>query len=87
MKTEADKLGTATNLGITEHDGVDLTLQKHHVNAVFPCTGNQYFMFSDSKKQKMVTIQGKRILKILEKELEKILHDNLEENNAEKQTP
>lgn len=79
-----NKLGTAPNLGITEHDGVDLTLQKHHVNAVFPCTGSRDFIFSDSKKAKMVTIQGKRILKFIEKEVEKILHDNLEENNTKK---
>jgi hypothetical protein len=47
-----NKLETLPNLGITEHDGVDLTLQKHLINAVYPATGSQYFLFSDSKKSK-----------------------------------
>lgn len=83
MKTEVEKYGYIPNLGITEHDGVDLTLQKHLVNAVYPATGNQYFLFSDSKKAKMVTIQAKRITRFIQKQVEKILHDNLEENNPE----
>lgn len=65
-----NKLGTVPNLGITEHNG--------------PCNYGQYFMFSDSGGEKMVTIQRKRIIKFLQKEVEKIIHDCLEENNAKK---
>ena len=86
MKTDMEKYGYIPNLGTTEHDGIDLMMQKHIVNAVYPATGSQYFLFSDSKKSKMVTIQAKRITRFIQKQVEKILHDNLEENNTEKQT-
>lgn len=76
-----NKLGITPNLGTTEHDGVDLTLQKHHVNAVFPCTGSQYFVLQNPNTGKLFEIQAKRITRFLQKQVEKILHDNLEENN------
>lgn len=83
MKTEVEKYGYITNLGTTEHDGIDLRMQKHIVNAVYPATGSQYFVLENPNTRKLFEIQAKRITRFLQKQVEKILHDNLEENNPE----
>ena len=86
MKTEVDKCGYIPNLGTTEHDGIDLRMQKHTVNAVLPVTGNQYFLLHNPNTAKLIKIQSKRITRFLQKQVENILHDYLEENNPEEQT-
>lgn len=83
MKNEVEKYGYILNLGTTEHDGIDLIIQKHTTNAVLPATGNQYFVLQNPNTGKFFEIQAKRITRFLQKQVEKILHDNLEENNPE----
>lgn len=78
-----NKLGTAPNLGTTEHDGIDLMMQKNTANAVLPATGSQYFVLENHNTRELFEIQAKRITRFLQKQVEKILHDNLEENNPE----
>jgi hypothetical protein len=77
-----NELETAPNLGTTEYS-CDEMMQKHIVNAVYPATGNQYFVTQNPNTGKLSEIQAKRITRFLQKQVEKILHDNLEENNPE----
>ena len=86
MSNDTNKCGYIPNLGTTEHDGIDLMMQKHITNAVYPATGNQYFLLHNPNTAKLIEIQSKRITRFLQKQVEKISHDNLEENNPEEQT-
>lgn len=77
-----NKLKTLPNLGTTEYS-CDEMMQKNTVNAVYPATGSQYFVLQNPNTGKLSEIQAKRITRFLQKQVEKILHDNLEENNPE----